>query len=122
MIYPDTIETLERLIALGNQNYIASNFFPEIAPLIEDLGLTRYFENIYTSGHIGFEKPHPEFYKHVLADLHIAPAHAIMIGDNYKADIIGANEIGMKAILVHAENIHDYPLYSKDLKGIFDFL
>ena len=40
-----------------------------------------------------------------------------MIGDNYIADVPGANQIGIKAILVRKENDHKYEFYSEDLIG-----
>jgi len=121
-IFDDAIETLETSSGKGFRHYIVSNYDPGLADFIEQIGLSKYFEKIYSSAHIGYEKPNPKFFEYVLDDAKLDPSGAIMIGDNYQADIMGAKEIGIKGILVHAENSNNYALYSKNLKGIFNFL
>lgn len=45
-------------------------------------------------------KPNPFFYKMALADLKLAAADVAMVGDDLEADVQGAQEVGMKGILV----------------------
>lgn len=45
-------------------------------------------------------KPNPFFYKMALDDLDLPPEDVVMIGDDLEADIKGAQEAGIKAVLV----------------------
>lgn len=45
-----------------------------------------------------------------------------MIGDSYIADIEGAINAGIKAILVRKENTHNYQNYCKSLDEIYNIL
>lgn len=45
-----------------------------------------------------------------------------MIGDNYNADVQGALNAGINAILVRKENIHNYKNYCSSLEDIFNIL
>ncbi len=59
-----------------------------------------YFEAVYTSGKIGFEKPNQHYFEAILNDLH-RNRIALMIGDSYERDIEGAMEVGLEAIWVN---------------------
>lgn len=48
----------------------------------------------------GYEKPHPEAFKIALSTAG-NPKFVWMIGDNINADIIGAQNVNIPAILVH---------------------
>jgi len=45
-------------------------------------------------------KPNPFFYKMALDDLDLPPEDVVMIGDDLEADIKGAQEAGIQAVLV----------------------
>ncbi len=47
---------------------------------------------------------------------------AIMVGDSYDADILGAVNAGINAILLRKENSHNYKQYCENLVDIFEFL
>ncbi|MFD1121411.1 HAD family hydrolase [Methylophilus flavus] len=115
-VYEDTVPTLKQLSKDGWQHLILSNHVPELPALVESLGLTEHFQSIYTSAITGFEKPNPAAFQYVLKQLP-QDANVIMIGDSYEADVLGAQSIGLAAILVrnhHAEmpellNLHKLP-------------
>jgi putative hydrolase of the HAD superfamily len=115
-VYPNVRLTLETLSSLGWTHIIVSNHFPELEMLLEGLGLRRHFEQVFTSGIVGFEKPNPKFFEFVLERLE--PAQTTwMIGDNHAHDIVGAAQFGIPGILIgkpRAEVKHS----CADLKGI----
>jgi len=45
-------------------------------------------------------KPSPHFFALALNDLNLPPEHVVMIGDDIESDIIGANRMGMRGVLV----------------------
>ncbi|HTX87528.1 MAG TPA: HAD family hydrolase, partial [Bacteroidales bacterium] len=65
------------------------------------VGADRYFRMIFSSFDIGFEKPDPAFFRHVLKEASVGPEEAVMIGDNYRKDISGAKARGMKTVFLN---------------------
>lgn len=99
-LYNDSIMVLEACRKAGFSNYIVSNNYPELTEVIFQLGLSPYFAGYIISALVGYEKPRREIFE---TALQIAgyPDICYMIGDNPAADIAGAKEAGIKAILVH---------------------
>ena len=65
---------------------------------LERAGLDLYFEAIFTAKELGLRKPDPSYYYKVLASLQVDPSQAVMIGDDYQGDILGAKNAGLRAI------------------------
>ncbi len=109
--YPGVREVLEAVRATGCRNYILSNNYPELGKVMGAMGLAAYFDGIFTSGAIGYEKPRPEIYQYALKAAG-DPTHAVMVGDNPIADIEGGKAAGMKTILIHCKkpSIADWTL------------
>ena len=119
-LYEDTKRNLERSVAKKYENVMLSNHTPELRLLADNLGIAKYFKAIFSSACVGYEKPHPDFYK--VTEVSNECGERYMIGNSYTADIVGALNCGMKAILVRSENTRDYPYYAKDLDGIWEFI
>lgn len=81
---------------------------------ISKLGLTNYVDIFVSSEEAGREKPHPSIFLLALNKLDARPSEAIMVGDNLKKDIEGANSLGITSI--HLTNNKKYenikPTYS----------
>ncbi len=97
--FDDVIPTLDVLRTEGWRHVILSNNYPDLAEVVRGMGLSDYFERIFTSALIGYEKPRPEAYRHVLAEIQ-EPGEVWMIGDNEVADAFGAETVGIKSVLV----------------------
>jgi putative hydrolase of the HAD superfamily len=119
-IYDDVIEALVKVKDNGFKNYILSNHIPKLTEIVENVGLNEYFYGIYSSGNIGYEKPNIKIYEYVLNELKVNKNDCIIIGDSFKADIKGGENIGIKSILVRSENIEKYKWYCKDLGKIIE--
>ncbi len=102
-LYDDTIKTLRRLEKQNWKHVILSNHVPELHQIIRGLGLESYLTGCISSAEAGFEKPHPEIFRIALLKAN-HPSQAWMVGDNIKADIKGANQSGIPAILVHKKS------------------
>jgi len=63
--------------------------------------LDHYFNHHYTSKDLGVCKPDPAFFTTICAEAGIDPAHSVLIGNDYKKDIVGAKAAGMTTILVN---------------------
>lgn len=64
---------------------------------LEKLQLLDVFDFIVTSQGIGYEKPNPRFFEAVLSKTLCKREECLMIGDNWKKDIMGALHAGMHA-------------------------
>lgn len=100
ILYPDCHETLAACVDRGYHNVLLSNNHPDLAHLMDALGLAKYFEHFIISGEVGYDKPRAEIF--ALANAYGPPGETrVMIGDSLTADIWGGNAAGMKTVLVH---------------------
>ena len=94
-----SVQVLETLKSQGWTNLIMSNFAPELDTVVAALGFDTLARTAFSSARVGYEKPHPEYFRHVLREL--GQTKAIwMIGDTVQADIVGGRLAGLKTILV----------------------
>lgn len=64
---------------------------------LEALGLTKLAEFMVASEHAGAEKPHTKAFDAGLELLGMKANEVIMLGDSYEADILGAQQVGIRA-------------------------
>ena len=64
------------------------------------LGLDSYINYLVTSEEAGVEKPDSKIFVLALNKLNLKPNEVIMVGDNLKKDIEGAERIGIKSYLI----------------------
>ena len=79
--------------------YVFTNWF-EVAQTerLQNIGYLKYFTKVFGSDTVG-AKPYLSSYNTVLENIGALPSECIMIGDNKKCDILGANNAGISAIL-----------------------
>jgi HAD superfamily hydrolase (TIGR01549 family) len=101
-LYDDAVPILETSLKRGYRNIIVSNNYPELQDVMTGLHLSDYFEDFIVSGKVGYDKPRKEIFDIALqrADF---PDQCLMIGDNPFADVYGANQAGIRSVLVHAD-------------------
>lgn len=106
--YPDTLETLEKLMKKFNVVIVTNNDYTEAKRKIKLFGLKKgkHYDALVTSDDFNVCKPSPEFLKKLFPFLEqvlkrkVAPEHIIIVGDDPKNDIAWARSIGAKAIRV----------------------
>jgi putative hydrolase of the HAD superfamily len=100
----DTIRprTAEQLHEIGERYKIAviSNADGKIADVLQRCGIAHCFRTITDSGLVGYEKPHPEIFRHALKTMNAAPGESLYVGDVYSVDYLGATAAGMQAVLM----------------------
>ena len=101
-LYPDTLDTLRRVRALGLLTALVSNgwYTSDLRrPLLNDLGLSEeLFDAFVLSPDLMRPKPRPEPFERALALLGVAPADAVFAGDDLDADVRGAKAAGMTTV------------------------
>lgn len=65
---------------------------------LADRGLLALFGSWAFSDEVGVYKPDPEIFLHALRPLGVEPDEAAHVGDRYRTDVAGAQELGMMAI------------------------
>jgi len=99
-VYDDVWPALDALRARGYRLGIVSNWGWHLPAICESLGLQPYFEGIFASARVGYEKPHPAFFHHALATMNAQAARAVHVGDSVRADVRGAHGAGLHAVLL----------------------
>ena len=67
---------------------------------LRSTGLLSQVDAVLVSGEEGIKKPHPLIFERGAARLKVALEDCLFVGDNPRADIMGAKQVGMKAIWV----------------------
>jgi putative hydrolase of the HAD superfamily len=110
-VYPDVVPALQGLREDGVRLGVVSNWDSRLPTLLEELGLTEYFEALGVSHLEGVEKPDPDLFRRVLQRLGAAPEEALHVGDVPALDLAGAKAAGVDAVLVDRKGTLDraYP-------------
>ena len=95
------------LVSNGKTPFQEHNFYA--------LGLTQYFSTIIVSEAIGSRKPDKEIFAYACNQLNCSPSDCIFIGDNPKADIEGAKNVGMKTIFFNPNQILKPPITDESI-------
>lgn len=104
-LFPNTLETLGDLKALGYKMHIITNGFAEVQyTKLEKSGLTPFFDVIVCSEAVGFNKPDPRVFEYAMSQAQTRASESIMIGDDREVDILGAIQSGMRAVLFDPED------------------
>ena len=69
-LYDDVIPTLSALSDAGWIHVILSNHVPELADIVEWVGLSPYIVELFNSAQLGYEKRHPATFAEYVPDLH----------------------------------------------------
>lgn len=106
-VVPGAIEALTivgegRIISLATN--AAESSEGEIWKALGRVSLDLLVNKIYCIRKVGFRKPSREFFNFILADLAIDPSEAIMVGDDFEKDILGANKSGVYAIWLNNQD------------------
>lgn len=118
-LFDDTLPALEQLSQAGWTHAILSNHVPELQQIVAALGLDEVVALFSCSAETGYEKPHEQAYASVLDPLR--PSEAWMIGDNVVADVLGAEALGIPAVLVRRPDSRA-ARYADSLAGVEGFL
>jgi putative hydrolase of the HAD superfamily len=105
--------------------HIITNGFKEVQrKKLESSGISKYFETVTTSEDVGVKKPNKRIFEVALKNAAAKADESIMIGDNLEADILGAQNFGMQAILYNYYKEEFSPEYHQVLgmRELLNFL
>ena len=96
---PETRETLTALRERGYVTGLVSNREGALGPAADEYGLADLFEFTLSAGEAGAWKPDPAIFHRAMELAGVAAETAVYVGDNYYADVIGAQAAGLQPIL-----------------------
>ena len=67
---------------------------------LEQTGLADHFAAVVVSGEVGSGKPNREVFLQVASELGVSPDEAVMVGDSWDRDVVGAQGAGIAAVWV----------------------
>jgi len=102
---PDVPETLAALKAAGYHLAVVSNRNKPYQEQLEALGLAGYFEFSLAAGEVDSWKPDPGIFLRAVERLGVEPCQAVYVGDNYFADVVGAQRAGLYAVLLDKDQL-----------------
>ncbi|WKN45785.1 YjjG family noncanonical pyrimidine nucleotidase [Tunicatimonas pelagia] len=90
-----TLDTLKEKYTL----HIITNGFSDVQLVkLKHANLSKYFQTVTTSDEAGYRKPHEGMFHYALDRIPATPEECIMIGDNLKSDILGAQNAKIDSV------------------------
>ncbi|MFB6266068.1 MAG: HAD family hydrolase [Halodesulfurarchaeum sp.] len=117
--HPDAIEALEAMtddpVHVG---VISDVDRDEGRRILEHFGVSDQLDSYTCSEAVGRTKPHPSMFETGLEAAGVPPAHAAMIGDRYRHDMLGAKRVGMVTVAYGAESGDAVDYRTEDLREV----
>ena len=115
---PGTIRMLEKL-KTGYSLGLLSNFThpPAVHGLLDRLGFRVHFKFILISGELGYRKPHPNTFVHLIERFGVEKETILYVGDDPEPDIIGARNAGLNPVWFTYVRDNNIPSSAGLLKG-----
>jgi putative hydrolase of the HAD superfamily len=93
-LYPEVLDVLKQLRPRF-QLAVISNFDGRLRFILEHLGISKFFAQIFISSEIGADKPDPEIYRCALKLIDLEPYEVVHVGDDPQRDWEAASEAGL---------------------------
>ncbi|MCI4333203.1 MAG: HAD family hydrolase [Thermoplasmata archaeon] len=99
---PALLRALHGRVTVG---VVSNNHTVEQREKVRAIGIGGYLDFLLTSEDTGSEKPHPEIFRAALARVSASPEEAVMVGDNWPADIVGARALGIRSVWLNRRGV-----------------
>ena len=111
-LYPDTISFLDSVRERVPVVLVTNGTRDIQEAKIEKTGLRDHLDDVLVAQAAGASKPSPRIFEKALRLVDCHPGEALMVGDNYDKDIIGALRCGIRAIWIRREGNGVEPPYA----------
>lgn len=103
-LLPGAMEVLEYLNSRYNLHIITNGFHDVQQIKLQKSGIKHFFNTVTSSEDVGVKKPNAKVFYAALEKAKVQASSAIMIGDTYGADIVGAMGVNMDVIFYNYRN------------------
>ena len=93
-LYAEVPEVLEQLRSRF-QLAVISNFDGRLRLILQNLGISKYFDHVFISSELGADKPDPEIFRRALEIIHLDANEVLEVGDDPERDWKAAKEAGL---------------------------
>jgi putative hydrolase of the HAD superfamily len=107
-LFDGAIEILEYLKPKYNLHIITNGFQEIQGNKLNNSNILHYFDTITNSEMAGVKKPNPLIFEFAITKANATKSNSIMIGDCIEADVNGALNFGMDAILFNIDSSKSY--------------
>jgi putative hydrolase of the HAD superfamily len=107
VVFADARPVLQTLHDEGYTIGLVSNRDENLRPRVESYGLSEFFDFTLSAGEAKCYKPDPPIFYQALEMANAQVSEAVYIGDNFFADVVGALNIGMDAILIDQHDVFE---------------
>ena len=97
--YPDSLPVVTQLHTWYRTAVLSNADKSFLYPILESAALP--LDAVLSSEAVGAYKPHPLPFQRMLEVLQVAPPEAVFVGDTLYDDILGAQRVGMRTVLVN---------------------
>lgn len=118
-LFDDAVAILEYLKPRYELHIITNGFQEVQFGKLKNSGIEPYFNTVTNSEIVGVKKPNPKIFHHALEQSNAPLERSVMIGDNLEADVHGALNIGLDAIMFNYRN-ENLPPEIKQVKKLTD--
>lgn len=99
-IVPDDVRrTLPLLKQAGYLMAVISNRDKPFQATLDSHNLSEFFTYALSGGEVESYKPEPRIFEHALEHMNVTARETVYVGDNYYADIVGAQCAGLQPVL-----------------------
>jgi HAD superfamily hydrolase (TIGR01549 family) len=102
---PEAADILMKLNQAGFVLGVVSNRHQPLDELMQTLGLGKYLDFTLVAGEVDSWKPDPGIFEHACDRAGTDPASTMYVGDNYYADIVGAQRAGVQPVLLDPQGL-----------------
>lgn len=103
-LYDGVKEFLNELKKKNKKIYLLSNAQRSFTvPELKMLGLYDYFDGIFISSDHCVSKPDVEFFDKLFKKYKLKKSESVMIGNDFRSDIGGAYDFGIKSLYIHQD-------------------
>jgi putative hydrolase of the HAD superfamily len=104
-LFPEVRETLSWLVEKNYKLSVITNGFREAQEIkLQNCEIRHYFDHVVTSECVGESKPDTSIFKYTLELNQVNPKKCIMVGDDIKTDVLGAEQSNIKGVLFDPHN------------------
>ena len=122
-LFPEVEDVLAELRKRGYRLGVVSNWDSRLVDLCLRLGLSAYTDFVLASAAMGMEKPDRRIFEIALSRAAVSPERAVHVGDDYRADVLGARGAGVDAILIDRDRLAAMPVQTiHSLRELLDIL
>ena len=95
----NVLSELEKHYRIG----LVTNFYGNMSVVLEEFGLSSYFETVTESAVVGVRKPDSQIFNIAVKSMDVKPENVVVIGDSYTKDILPAHELGCRTVWLKGE-------------------